>query len=78
MAKKQYWKSEAKNARWIKEGRGQGCGKDYKPWFTVRDDPSEDRAHRILVISLTAPTTVSDLELATFLLLQWSNTDVRE
>ena len=34
MGKKRYWNSEAKNSRWIKEGRGQGIGKDYKPWIT--------------------------------------------
>jgi hypothetical protein len=23
--------------KWIKEGRGQGFGNNYKPWLTVRD-----------------------------------------
>lgn len=81
MAKKQYWNSEAKNARWIKEGRGQGAGKDYKPWFTVRDVPSEGRSHRIFGhITHRTHHLLSDLELATFLLLQWNNstTDIRE
>lgn len=81
MGKKQYWNSEAKNARWIKEGRGQGSGKNYKPWLTVRDVASEGRSHRIFG-HLTKRThhLLSDLELATFLLLQWrqSTEDIRE
>ncbi|AZZ95349.1 heteromeric transposase endonuclease subunit TnsA [Hahella sp. KA22] len=81
MGKKRYWNSEAKNARWIKEGRGKGTGKDYKPWLTVRDVPSEGRSHRLFG-HLTHRThhLLSDLELATFLLVQWRDltTDIRE
>ncbi len=81
MGKKRYWNSEAKNARWIKDGRGQGMGSDYKPWLTVRDVPSEGRSHRVFG-HLTQRThhLLSDLELATFLLLQWrkSTQDIRE
>jgi len=66
MAKNQYRNSEAKNARWIKEGRGQGNGKDYKPWFTVRDVPSEGRSHRLFGhITHRTHHLLSDLELAT-------------
>jgi len=81
MANKQYWNSEAKNARWIKEGRGQGAGKEYKPWLTVRDVPSEGRSHRIFGhITHRTHHLLSDLELATFLLLQWRSLtiDIRE
>lgn len=46
-------------ARKIKQGRGQGKGKDYKPWLRVQDGPSEgflirlkgwttDRVHHLL------------------------------
>lgn len=81
MGSKQYWNSEAKNKRWIKEGRGQGAGPDYKPWLTVRDVPSKGRSHRVFG-HLTQRThhLLSDLELATFFLLQWRNitTDIRE
>ncbi len=81
MAKRRYINSEAKNARWIKEGRGRGLGANYKPWLTVRDVPSEGRSHRVFG-HLTHRThhLLSDLELATFLLLQWreSSTDIRE
>lgn len=81
MGKKQYWNSEAKNVRWIKEGRGRGTGKEYKPWLTVRDVPSEGRSHRIFGhITHRTHHFFSDLELATFLLLQWRNLtiDIRE
>jgi hypothetical protein len=81
MGKKQYWNSEAKNRRWLKEGRGQGTGSDYQPWLTVRDVASEGRSHRIFG-HLTQRThhLLSDIELATFLLLQWRPTtiDIRE
>ena len=81
MARKKYWNSEATNARWIKEGRGQGVGSNYKPWFSVRDVASEGRSHRVYG-HLTNRThhLLSDLELATFLLLQWrpTTTDIRE
>ncbi|MDP5032500.1 TnsA endonuclease N-terminal domain-containing protein [Paraglaciecola sp.] len=81
MGKKQYWNSEAKNERWIKEGRGQGSGPDYKPWLTIRDVPSQGRSHRIFG-HLTQRThhLLSDLELATFFFLQWRpiTTDIRE
>ncbi|GGA75370.1 transposase [Neiella marina] len=81
MAKKQYWNSEAKNKRWIKEGRGQGTGSDYKPWLTVRDVPSEGRSHRVFGhITQRTHHLLSDIELATFFLLQWrqTTTDIRE
>jgi hypothetical protein len=81
MGKKQYWNSEAKNLRWIKEGRGQGTGSSYKPWLTVRDVASEGRSHRVFGhITQRTHHLLSDLELATFLLLQWrsTTTDIRE
>jgi hypothetical protein len=68
MGKKRYSNSEAKNARWIKEGRGQGVGADYKPWLTVRDVPSEVRSHRIFGhVTHCTHHLLSDLELATVL-----------
>ncbi|MCR4431081.1 MAG: hypothetical protein NUV45_08705 [Tepidanaerobacteraceae bacterium] len=36
MAKWKTDRDENKLNKWIQEGRGQGEGKDYKPWFTVR------------------------------------------
>ena len=81
MGRKQYWNSEAKNRRWIKEGRGQGTASNYKPWLTVRDVASEGRSHRVFGhITQRTHHLLSDLELATFLLLQWrsTTTDIRE
>ena len=41
------WSSELYHKR-IKEGRGQGEGKDYKPWITIQDIPSKGVCSRIL------------------------------
>ncbi|OBZ16340.1 transposase [Bacillus sp. FJAT-27264] len=46
MAKRKREITEAKIDRYIKEGRGQGTGKDYIPWLRVQDVPSEGRAIR--------------------------------
>ena len=67
--------------RLTKEKRGQGSGKHYKPFLTVRDVPSKGRVHRRP--SLTHGRIVhllSDLELSTFLLFDWhfSVVDIRE
>ncbi len=81
MARKKYGNTEAKNQRWIKEGRGSGRGDEYKPWITVRDLPSEGRSHRIFGHkSQRTHQLLSDLELAVFLLLEWDHevTDIRE
>ena len=40
------WDSN-KLENWIKEGRGQGEGKEYKPWLTIQDFPSMGRVTRI-------------------------------
>lgn len=74
-------KSTLKIQKWIKEGRGQGFGKNYKPWITVRDVSSEGRSHRIYGYkSQRTYHLLSDLELAAFLLLEWNPTitDIRE
>lgn len=73
--------TEATMAKLIKEGRGEGRGKDYKPWLTVRDVPSRGlstrdkgwttgRVHHVL----------SNLELEYFYTLDWNAdvTDIRE
>lgn len=41
----QQW-SEDRIARWIREGRGQGHGSQYRPWLTVHDLSSRGRCHR--------------------------------
>lgn len=73
--------TEHQQKRWIKEGRGQGYLKDYKPWITIRDVSSKGRSHR--VFGHTTKRThhlLSDLQLAIFLLLDWNPliTDIRE
>ena len=72
---------ELKIQKWIKEGRGQGFGNNYKPWITIRDVSSEGRSHRVFGHkSQRTHHLLSDLELSTFLLLEWHSTtiDIRE
>ena len=81
MSKRQYFNTEVKNAKWIKEGRGSGYGSNYQPWLTVRDLSSKGRSHRIFGhTSSRTHHLFSDLELAIFLILEWhdSTTDIRE
>lgn len=81
MAKHKYGFDEAKIARFHKEGRGLGVGKEYKPWLTIQDVPSLGRSSR-----LPGATTgrlhhlLSDIESAAFLLFDWevTVTDIRE
>ncbi|MGH1461870.1 MAG: TnsA endonuclease N-terminal domain-containing protein [Neptuniibacter sp.] len=64
-----------------REKRGQGFGKDYKPYLTVRDVPSKGRVHRRPALTHNRIVhLLSDLELAAFLLFDWSPsvTDIRE
>lgn len=73
--------SEEKIQRWLAEGRGQGFGRDYKPWLTIRDVPSIGRAHRPR--SHTVGRThhlLSDLEFVHFLQFDMAGdaVDIRE
>lgn len=64
-----------------KEKRGQGYGKDYKPFLTVRDVPSKGRVHRRPALTHGRIVhLLSDLELSAFLLFDWSPSiiDIRE
>jgi len=67
--------------RYIREGRGQGAGADYKPWIVIQDFASKGMVSRV------AGTTtgrvhhlMSNLEMQLFYLLDWSDdvTDIRE
>jgi len=72
MASRKLGNSEAKNNKWIKEGRGFGQHSEYKPWITVRDLPSDGRVHRVFGHkSQRTHHLLSDIELAVFLLLEW-------
>lgn len=81
MARRKYIIDEKRAAKFVKEGRGQGEGADYKPWLTIQDVPSHGRSHRLLGISTgRIHHLLSDLELDLFLLLDWqpSTIDLRE
>lgn len=70
-----------KQEKWIKEGRGQGELADYKPWIKISDISSSGRSHRVFGHKTRRiHHLMSDLELATFLFLEWSPeiTDIRE
>ena len=72
MVRRKYSPSDLQFQRWIKDGRGQGKGRHYKPWLTVRDVPSQGRAHRIFGFkSQRTHHLFSDLELAAFFILEW-------
>jgi len=72
---------EKKLKKYMDEGRGQGIGKDYKPWITVHDFPSDGfssrqpgwKSHRVCHF-------LSHHELRYYYLLEWSDvvTDIRE
>lgn len=81
MAKRKYEMTENKIKAFEKEGRGQGEGKDYKPWLTMHDVPSNgfstrtngwktNRIHHFL----------STLERDYFYILEWNPNiiDIRE
>ena len=73
--------TEEKIKRYIKEGRGNGIGKDYKPWVTIQSFPSEGRVSRIMGWKTErVHHLVSDNETRFFYLLEWSDivTDIRE
>lgn len=81
MARSKHDWTQAKFERYVKEGRGKGSGKQYKPWITIQDFPSRgrvsrspgwksDRIHHFL----------SDWELRLFYIFEWSDEvkDIRE
>jgi hypothetical protein len=81
MARRRYDFDEDKIARFLKEGRGAGCGVSYKPWLTIQDVPANSRCHRVR--SLTTGRMhhlLSDIEYRLFLMLDWADTveDIRE
>lgn len=73
--------SKAKYERFIKEGRGQGESKSYKPWLTINDFPSLGRATRIKGWKTNrVHHFFSDLQTRYFYILDWSSEvrDIRE
>jgi hypothetical protein len=81
VAKRRYGFDDEKLARFLKEGRGQGHGKNYRPWLTIQDVSSLGRSSRIHSRKTGREHhLLSDIETALFLLLDWSDsvTDIRE
>ncbi len=81
MAKRRYGFDEEKITRFLKEGRGEGHGRDYQPWLTIQDVSSHGRSTRIHCRKTQREHhLLSDNETAVFLLLDWSDivTDIRE
>lgn len=67
--------------RWIKEGRGQGEGENYKPWLTIQDFPSMGRVTRVFGWTTNRiHHFFSDTQLKYFYLLDWEEkvVDIRE
>ncbi|MBC9784294.1 TnsA endonuclease N-terminal domain-containing protein [Heliobacterium chlorum] len=72
---------EGKIERYYKQGRGQGEGKEYKPWLTVQDVPSTGRVTRIKGWKTERlHHLLSDLEKKFFYTLQWADNvvDIQE
>lgn len=81
MAKRSRAVTSAKVTRMIKEGRGQGHGRDYIPWLTIRDVPSEGLSVRIKGwTTKRVHHLLSKNELHYFYVLDWSRKiiDIRE
>lgn len=81
MARKQIQFTEKKIEQFIKEGRGQGEGKNYIPWIKVGEFSSEGRGNRIFGVKTNRiHHFLSDLEARYYYILMWSDvvTDVRE
>ncbi|MDZ8238661.1 MAG: TnsA endonuclease C-terminal domain-containing protein [Nostoc sp. ChiQUE01a] len=73
--------TQTKYDKFIKEGRGQGSGKDYKPWITIQDFPSRGRSSRIDGWKTNRKHSFfSDNEIRLFYLFEWSDIviDIRE
>lgn len=67
--------------RWIAKGDGQGEGREYRPFFHVRDVPSRGRSSMVLGLKTgRIHHYLSDLEYACHLLAEFEKnvTDIRE
>lgn len=74
------WSKEKLN-RYIKEGRGQGEGKDYLPWTLTHEFSSLGRSSRVLGLkSGRVHHLHSDNQLRAFLIFEWNDRveDIRE
>ncbi len=81
MAHKRYGLTEARIKRFIREGRGSGRGKYYKPWWTVANVPSKGRSHRPYCTKTGREhQLLTDGEYFAFLVFWWAQNavDIRE
>jgi hypothetical protein len=81
MAKRRYEFDESKLTRFLKEGRGEGHGANYKPWLTIQDVSSSGRVSRLHGWKTDRlHHLLSDHETDLFFLLEWSDAivDIRE
>ncbi|WP_129724468.1 TnsA endonuclease C-terminal domain-containing protein [Xylanivirga thermophila] len=83
MAKRKIDWDENKLNKWLQEGRGQGEGKEYKPWLTVTDFSSRGRCSRIKGIKTgRVHHFMADIETWYFYLLEFDEgnkiIDIRE
>lgn len=81
MAKRRRETTEKSIEQRLKEGRGQGTGAEYQPWLRIQDVPSQGLVHRIKGWKTgRVHHLLSKLELAYFLILEWSPhvVDIRE
>lgn len=81
MAGRKHQWTQATFDRYLKEGRGQGKGKNYKPWLTVRDVSSRGRSSRVAGWKTNREHhLLSDNEKRLFYLFEWSEDiiDIRE
>ena len=81
MSRSRYDWTTAKFERYVKEGRGKGRGKNYKPWITIQDFPSVGRVSRLPGWkSNRTHHLMSDWESRLFYIFEWSKEvhDIRE
>jgi hypothetical protein len=81
MAKRNRSTTEKKQEKWMKEGRGIGIGKEYKPWLTIQDVPSTGRATRLHSIKTQRQHhLLSDMERDYFYIVEYADCvkDIRE
>ena len=73
--------NEDKYNRFIKDGKGQGIGKNYNPWICTQTFPSVGRVSRVLGWKTgRIHHLLSDLQTRYFYMLEWEDnvTDIRE
>ena len=63
MAKRKRDFTDSKYEKKLKDGKGSGYGKDYKPWLTIQDVPSNGRSTRIKgIVTGRQHDVLSDME----------------